>query len=374
MGNGMTQPSSARCGKALPMTLALVLALLAVLACGGGGSGGSGAVDDMLRLLPRDAGVALYLDVPTLYDDDDLRPIRRNAEDEWEDTGFEDDFDIELEDLAYVVYGETGGYDLFLFGGLEDLDDLRDELDDQDYEDDDIRDVEVWIDTSRRWEAFAFLDGGRVLVADDEDTMEDVLRRMDRDSSSLYDEVEDIVSDVPGGQIVVVTSCGSDCLGATSLEKVSADEMKFVLVALYEDEDDAEDEEDDLKDDIEDDDIPRDCDDADVDRSGQVVTLEMVCEVDFFRYFVNFDYIAAPAPIPAPPATPAPLPAATPAPAPTATPAPLPAVMPTSAPLPAATPAPAVIPAHAATPAPTSTPLPGPTPVPPWAATPTPAT
>ena len=115
----------------------------------------------MLRLLPRDAEGALYVDVPTLYDDDDLRPIRRDAEDEWESTGFEDDFDIELEDLTYVVYGETDGYDLFLLGGLEYLDDLRDELDDLDYDDDEIRDVEVWIDTSQSWEAVAFLDGGR---------------------------------------------------------------------------------------------------------------------------------------------------------------------------------------------------------------------
>ncbi|MCY4624660.1 MAG: hypothetical protein OXC99_06655 [Chloroflexi bacterium] len=263
------------------------LLLLALAACGGGG--GSGAVEDMLRLLPRDAEGAVYADVAALYDDDDLRPIRRDAEGEWDDTGFEDDFDIELEDLTYLVYGETDGDDLFLLGGLEDLDDLRDELDDQDYDDDEIRGIEVWIDTSRSWEAVAFLDGGRVLIAEYEDTMEDVLRRMDRGSSSLYDEVEDIVSDTPGGQLVVVTECGSDCLAASSLEKAGSDEMKLVQTALYEDEDDAEDQEDDLKDDIEDDDLPRDCDDADVDRSGPVVTFEMVCELDFFEFFTRFD-------------------------------------------------------------------------------------
>lgn len=277
-----------RTGRAVLLAVsAAALALLLTTACGGGG--GSGAVEDMLRLLPRDAEGAMYVDVPTLYDDDDLRPIRRDAESEWEDTDLEDDFDIELEDLTYVVFGETDGDDLFLLGGLEDLDDLRDELDDQDYDDDDIRDIEVWIDTSRLWEAFAFLDGGRVLVAEYEETMEDVLRRLDRGSSSLYDEVEDIVSDVPGGVIVVVTECGSDCLAASSLEKVSSDEMKLVQIGLYEDEDDAEDQEDDVNDDIEDDDLPRDCDEANVDRSGPVVTFEMVCELDFFEFFTRFD-------------------------------------------------------------------------------------
>ena len=264
---------------------ALALLLLIAPACGGG----SGAIEDMLRLLPRDAEGAIYADVAALYDDGDLRPIRRDAEDEWEDTGFEDAFDIELEDLTYLVYGETDGDDLFLLGGLEDLDDLRDELDDQDYDDDEIRDIEVWIDTSRSWEAVAFLDGGQVLIAEYEDTMEDVLRRLDRGSSSLYDEVEDIVSDVSGGHIVVVTGCGSDCLAASSIEKAGSDELKLVQIALYEDEDDAEDQEDDLKDDIEDEDLPSDCDDADVDRSGNVVTFELVCELDFFEFFTRFD-------------------------------------------------------------------------------------
>ena len=267
---------------------ALALLLLLAPACGGGG-GGSGAVDDMLRLLPRDAEGALYADVSALYDDSDLRPIRRDAESEWDDTGFEDEFDIELEDLTYLVFGETDGNDLFLLGGLEDLDDLRDELDDQDYDDDEIRDIEVWIDNSRSWEAVAFLDGGQVLIAEYEDTMEDVLRRMERESSSLYDEVEDIISDSPGGQIVIVTACGSDCLSVSSLEKAGSDEMKLVSIALYEDEDDAEDAEDDARDDIEDDDIPSECDDAKVDRSGSEVTVELVCELDFFEFFTRFD-------------------------------------------------------------------------------------
>ena len=264
-----------------------LLLLLLLPSCGGGG--GSGAIEDMMRLLPRDAEGVLYIDVAALYDDDDLRPMRRDAEDEWEDTDFEDNFDIELEDLSAVVFGEPDGYDLFLLVGLGDLDDLRDELDDLDYDEDEIRDVEVWIDTSRSWEAVAFLDGGRVLIAEYEDTMEDVLRRMERESSSLYDEVEDIASDIPNGVLVVVVECGSDCLSANALQKEGSDELKYVQIALYEDEDDAEDREEDGKDDIEDDNIPSDCKDADVDRSGRKVTYEIVCEIDFFDYFVEFD-------------------------------------------------------------------------------------
>lgn len=272
------------------LTLAFTLTLLLLLApaCGGG-AGGSGAIEDMLRLLPRDAEGAFYIDVAALYDDD-LRSIRRDTEDDWEDTDLEDEFGIELEDLREVVYGETDGDDLFMLYGLDDLDDLRDELDDLDYDDDEIRDVEVWIDTSRYWEAVAFLDGGRVLIAEYEETMEDVLRRMERESSSLYDEVEDIVSDLPGGVLAVVRPCGSDCFSASALQAEDSDDMKLVQISLYDDEDDAEDEEDDIKDDIDDDDIPTNCDDADVDRSGRKVTFEIICEMEAFKFFAGFDF------------------------------------------------------------------------------------
>ena len=262
------------------------LMVLVLVACGGG----SGALDDMLRLLPDDADGAIFADVNVLYDDDDLRDLRRDTEDEWDSADFEDEFDIDLEDLDYVVFGETNGDDLFLLGGLEDLDDLRDELDDLDYDDDEIRDTEVWIDSPRRWEAVAFLDGGAVLIAQYEDTMEDALRQRDRESSSLYSEVEDIVSGLSGAVIALVSSCGRDCFQASALNKENSDEVKLVQVSLQEDEDEAEDLEDDLKDDIEDDDLPRDCDDADVDRSGREVRFEMVCETDFFRFLVDFDF------------------------------------------------------------------------------------
>ena len=163
-----------RIHSSLAQALSLTLFPLVFPACGGGG--GSGAIEDMLRLLPRDAEGVLHLDVAALYDDDDLRLLWRDAEGEWEGTDFEDDFNIELEDFSAVVFGETDGYDLFLLIGLEDLDDLRDELDDLDYDEDEIQDVKAWIDTSQSWEALAFLDGDRVLIAENEETMEDVLR------------------------------------------------------------------------------------------------------------------------------------------------------------------------------------------------------
>ena len=268
----------------LALAISLTLFLLLFPAC----DGGSGAIVDMMHLLPREAAGVVYVDVAALYDDDDLRPLQVGAEGEWENAGFEDAFGIELEDLTEVVFSETDGYSVFLLVGLEDLVDLRDELDDLDYDEDEIEDVEVWIDTSRSWEALAFLDGDRVLIAENEETMEDVLRQITRESSSLYHEIEHIVPEVPSGVLVVVTDCGRDCLAASALQKKSSDEMTYVQISLYEDEDDAEDAEEDAKDDI--DDLPSDCSDADVNSKGPKVTYELVCDLDFFDFFINFDF------------------------------------------------------------------------------------
>ena len=192
-----------------------------------------------------------------------------------ENAGFEDAFGIELEDLTEVVFSETDGYSVFLLVGL-------------DYDEDEIEDVEVWIDTSRTWEALAFLYGDGVLIAENEETMEDVLRQFTRESSSLYHEVEHIVPEVQSGVLVVVTDCGRDCLAASALQKKSSDEMTYVQISLDEDEDDAEDAEEDAKDDI--DDLPSDCSDADVNSKGPKVTYELVCDLDFFDFFINFDF------------------------------------------------------------------------------------
>ena len=270
--------------------MALAISLTLFLLLFPAHDGGSGAIVDMMHLLPREAAGVVYVDVAALYDDDDLRPLQRGAEGEWVNAGFEDAFGIELEGLTEVVFSETDGYSVFLLVGLEDLVDLRDELDDLDYNEDEIEGVEVWIDTSRSWEALAFLDGDRVLIAENEETMEDVLRQITRESSSLYHQIEHIVPEVPSGVLVVVTDCGRDCLAASALQKKSSDEMTYVQISLYEDEDDAEDAEEDAKDDIEDDDLPSNCSDAEVNRKGPKVTYELVCDLDFFDFFINFDF------------------------------------------------------------------------------------
>lgn len=129
----------------LPLAAGLLLLLLLASACGGGGGGGS--VDDFLQILPPDAERMSYVNTREVLGDDDLRFLRRAVENAWDDTDFTSGYGIRLRDLSYVAFAEIDSDGLFVLGGLDELDDLRDELDDQDYNDDEIGDIEVWVDT-----------------------------------------------------------------------------------------------------------------------------------------------------------------------------------------------------------------------------------
>ena len=239
---------------------------------------------DALRRCPR----GLYLDVAAIGGDDDLRDFRRSAESNWDF----DAYDLDFRDLDYMAFSEEdGGGDVYLLGGVDDRD-LRDELDDRDYDDDDeIDGVEVWVDSSSTWEAFAFLPGGAVLIAYSEDDMEDMLRRRDRGGSSLDDEIGDVWRDLPSGYMRMVTSaeCGyDDCeVFGLSLEKENSREAKIVLLFEFESERDAERAEEDIEEDSNED---EDCGDIDVRQDGRRVRVEGVCDLDEFDSLGSFGF------------------------------------------------------------------------------------
>ena len=265
-------------------SLAILLACVSLVILGCRAPTAANALEDMLRILPADAGVT-YVDVDTIYNDDDLRHLFEDIEDDW-DEYLEDDFDIELANLAYVAVGfavgENGGGLFLLGGGLggDDLDNLRSELAFMGYDDDELRDVEVWIDTSESWEAVAFLDGNRVLMAEDEDAMEDALRRMDSEAFSLYDRVGDILSDLPSGMLMGVGNNLLETFG-TAVQKKGSDKIEIISIQRFENEEDA------MTAEIRAKDSSGECDEE-VARNGLKVTTSQVCELD---YFMDYFYI-----------------------------------------------------------------------------------
>ena len=267
--------------------IAALSLLLAAGACLGGGSGSAErGADNFIKMLSGDAESVVYLDVAALEDDDDLSDLRRSVESDWDF----DSYDIDPRDLDYMAYAEEdGGGDVFLLGGADDRD-LRDELDDRGYDDDEIYGVEVWIDSSSTWEAFAFLSGGAVLIAYYEDDMEDMLRRRDRGGSSLDDEVGDVWRALPSGYLRAVGANCDDvadgCVGlGMSLEKENSREGKLVMLVEFDSERDAERAEDDIEDGWDDRD---DCDDLAVSQSGSRVRAEVVCDLDEFDSLGGF--------------------------------------------------------------------------------------
>ena len=248
----------------------------------------------MLKMLPDDSNGMVYLDTAEIFGDDDLRDVQRILESNWSNVAYlEDDFDLDIDDLEFVAYGDADDGALFLLGGVEDLDDLRDELDDLDYDDDEIEDEEAWVNEDEYWEAVAFLSGGTVLIAEYEDDMEDALERWKEGDDSCHDEAGDVSSKLPSGIAWGIRNCGSDYMSGTSLEKESDDEVKIHNVMLHDDEDEAEDAFEDIEDDIEDDDLPRGCDDAKVDLDNEIVQVEIICDTDDtgnFSYLLGFNF------------------------------------------------------------------------------------
>ena len=274
----------------LLLALAAVVVLLPLLlfgVVGGGGGGGGGSAEDLIKMLSGDAEGVLYLDVAALEDDDDLSDLRRSVESDWDF----DSYDIDLRDLDYMAYAEEdGGGHVYLLGGAGDRD-LRDELDDRGYDDDEIDGVEVWVDSSTTWEAFAFLPGGAVLIAYYEEDMEDMLRRRDRGGSSLDDEMGDVWRDLPSGYLragLGAANCddtwdGCEAVGV-SLEKENSREGKLVMLVEFDSERDAERAEDAIEDDWDND----DCDNLAVRQSGSRIRAEVACALDEFDSFSDY--------------------------------------------------------------------------------------
>ena len=227
--------------KLIALTLAMLSALLGA-ACGGGG--GSGEADAFLKMLPDDARGALYVNMAQVWEDGDLVHFRLMIEDQM-DGDFSSDYGIRVRDVGYIAFAEVDDYDIYVFGGLDDREALRDKLQAQGYEEKGIRGVEVWTRASKSREAFAFLPDGSVLVTENEELAEDLLRRRDRGSASLYEEVSHVASSLSTDIAVVVKPYCPDSLDCDfegiSFQKESSWDFRLKRVFAFSSEANAED-------------------------------------------------------------------------------------------------------------------------------------
>ena len=249
--------------------------------------GGNDGPEEFMRMLPADTSYILYSDVARIRDDEDLRHLRKAMESAWP---FETYY-VDFRDVDYVASSVEGSDSIFFLGGLGDLDGLRDELDELDYDDDEYRDVEIWVGGSSHWGAFAFLPGGNVLAADYE-AVKDLLRRRDRGGASLYDDAGDLWSSLPSGVMRgIYNNCiradytGCDFLG-WSIAKENSWDFKYLWTFEFESDRDAARALDDIEDDFE----LRDRDDLRISSDGRRVSGELIYDLDDIVEYARFYY------------------------------------------------------------------------------------
>lgn len=235
---------------ALPAFIALSVFLLLgalVIACGGnGGSGGNGSPDvpdDPIGLIPVDADMVIVFDVSEIQGSSVPRDVERDFEDWAEDLL---DGDIDLDDIdTLVVVGDS----LLIARGDFDFDQVRDNLEDIGYEDDEYRGFETWGERAALIEQ-----GNYVILGFASGAVQDFLRSLDRGRGLLAFEQDNnlslLVEDISSGPWIVfradncpdVPSAGCDGSGVSyTFPEDDSSTMRVRSLFIFEDEEASED-------------------------------------------------------------------------------------------------------------------------------------
>ena len=229
-----------------------VFAIAVVIASLGCLDGGNSA-KDMAKMVPEDASTFGHSDVQTMRDDKDLEEIyekmAEGSRDDWDALG------LDLDDINHmaVVSGEEGGgdYELVILKGNFDLEDVRDELDDADFDEDEYKGIEIWKRASWVGGDSAIAISGDTLIIGDKDSVKDCIKVMKGSEKSVYDgneDFRDVIDRLPRGISTVVGIPYENALAAGIVwMKEDEDTYKMKGVAKFDDEDEAKDEKSDTK-------------------------------------------------------------------------------------------------------------------------------
>ena len=234
-----------------------------------------GCLDDnsakaMAKITPEGTSYLIHYDLQTIRDDKDLNDVYESIEKNWPEKL--DEYGLDVDDTNYMsaaggmsYIARAGG--ITILGGKFDLEDVRDELDDAEFDKDDYKGVELWTGED---EAVA-ISGDKVLYGD-KDNIKDYIKVMKGDQQSVYDDDEDfreVIDRLPGGLLTIVVTSGlSEYKNAVAngymCSKEDGDTLKMKGVTKFDDEDDAEDAKSDLKRDLK-----EEWDDVDVELKGK---------------------------------------------------------------------------------------------------------
>ncbi len=134
-------------------------------------------------------------------------------EDSWEDRL--DDIGVSIDDVDTLVQATGDDGSLVILAGEFDFEQIKDELDDADYDDDEDQGSEMWTKGQLWVSAVAILEGRGEVVLGSVEAVEGVLKSLNRGSGSLLrDDDNDVrmALEKPGQGWYVVASEG--CSGA----------------------------------------------------------------------------------------------------------------------------------------------------------------
>ena len=274
----------------LPLAaLGLLVASLIAAAVGQACGGDEGALSaHSLRLVPDDSYRVTVVNVEEILRGEVPRQLEDQLEDDWEDA-FEE-IGVSIDDLTTLViaYGEDGR--LIVLEGEIDFEDVRDELDDADYDDDRYQGFEVWEEGRRFVEMAALLEERGQMVIGNAEAVEDALKILNRGSGSLLDDTDSDLGRVLRGAgegwfVHGREGCAYSeirgCLAAgTAFHRGDEDYLVELTAAfLFRNERTAESEMEDLEDEI-DDDLSRDFDIEEVRLEGEFVIVTISVDED----------------------------------------------------------------------------------------------
>jgi hypothetical protein len=228
----------------LVVSLAVVLAMaLASVGCASGNNG----LTDMLAKVPEDAASLKYVNVKALRNDADLNDLY----DAWK-TGVDARLEahgIDHGDVSVFAFGTGSAQRFTLLVGKFDLDEVRGELENRHYDDDEYKGVEVWTKEagwgSELDSEVAIM--GNLIILGNESGVEGCIKVIKEGDPSWLTkaDIKDVVNSLPRGIYMDVekTLLGVSNLEAygVSAEKQDGDTLGIAGVAKFDDEDDADD-------------------------------------------------------------------------------------------------------------------------------------
>jgi hypothetical protein len=225
----------------------------------------------MMGKLPKDTSYFGFNNIKAVRGDDDLEDLYKSWKDGVED--MLDKYGIDTDDVDSDVEGEGAR----IFSGKFDLDDVRDELDDMDYDDDEYKGVEVW-KSDTEWVALM----KNLIIIGAEDGVKDCINVIKEGEDSLKDNkdakgvMDKLHSGIgmyyyEGGGYIDIEAFGM------SFWKKDKDTLGVSMVFKFEDKDAAEDAMDEIEENLED-----EYEDIDVDQDDEFIIVTGEIDIEDF--------------------------------------------------------------------------------------------